>query len=38
LLENNAYFRDVSGWESPGWYAPKGVKPEVDEKGRTGFW
>jgi glycine cleavage system aminomethyltransferase T/glycine/D-amino acid oxidase-like deaminating enzyme len=22
LQNRNAYFRDVSGWESPGWYAP----------------
>lgn len=38
LQEANAYFRDVSGWESPGWYAPKGVEPKVDEEGRTGWW
>lgn len=31
LVAANAYLRDVSGWESPGWYAPAGVKPEVDE-------
>jgi 4-methylaminobutanoate oxidase (formaldehyde-forming) len=23
----NAHFRDVSGWESPAWYAPPGSKP-----------
>mmetsp|Transcript_27525 Transcript_27525/g.75806 ORF Transcript_27525/g.75806 Transcript_27525/m.75806 type:complete len:873 (-) Transcript_27525:2181-4799(-) len=22
LADKNAYFHDVSGWESPGWYAP----------------
>ena len=38
LKERNAHFRDVSGWESPGWYAPPGVKPEVEEEGRSGFW
>ncbi|MBT7610718.1 MAG: FAD-dependent oxidoreductase [Bacteriovoracaceae bacterium] len=26
-----AYFTDVSGWESPAWFAPNGKKPEVDE-------
>jgi 4-methylaminobutanoate oxidase (formaldehyde-forming) len=31
LVARNAYFRDVSGWESPDWYAPAGVKPEVTE-------
>eukprot|EP00980_Cylindrotheca_fusiformis_P030775 scaffold25411_cov152-Cylindrotheca_fusiformis.AAC.2 len=25
LVGQNAYFHDVSGWESPGWFAPKGV-------------
>ena len=25
-----AYFRDVSGWESPDWYAPEGVEPVVE--------
>ncbi|MFQ5523918.1 MAG: FAD-dependent oxidoreductase [Acidimicrobiia bacterium] len=24
-----AYFRDVSGWEAPDWYAPPGVEPRV---------
>jgi 4-methylaminobutanoate oxidase (formaldehyde-forming) len=27
LQHANAYFRDVSGWESPAWYAPPGVNP-----------
>jgi len=31
LAAQGAYFRDVSGWESPGWYAPEGSKPEIDK-------
>ena len=31
LAAQGAYFRDVSGWESPGWYAPGGEKPEIDK-------
>jgi len=31
LAAQGAYFRDVSGWESPDWYAPAGHKPEVDQ-------
>src|SRR5437899_371448 len=27
LVAQGAYFRDVSGWESPDWYAPAGVEP-----------
>ena len=38
LASQRAYFRDVSGWESPGWYAPEGVQPLVDEGKRTGYW
>ena len=30
LAAQGAYFRDVSGWESPDWYAPEGHKPEVE--------
>jgi 4-methylaminobutanoate oxidase (formaldehyde-forming) len=30
LAQRGAYFREVSGWESPGWYAPPGVEPVVD--------
>jgi glycine cleavage system aminomethyltransferase T/glycine/D-amino acid oxidase-like deaminating enzyme len=30
LAAAGAYFKDVSGWEGPDWYAPPGVKPEVD--------
>lgn len=31
LAAAGAYFRDVSGWEGADWYAPEGVKPEVDK-------
>ena len=31
LALQGAYFKDVSGWESPDWYAPKGVKPVVEK-------
>jgi heterotetrameric sarcosine oxidase gamma subunit len=31
LVEQRAYFRDVSGWEGADWYAPEGVEPKVDE-------
>jgi glycine cleavage system aminomethyltransferase T/glycine/D-amino acid oxidase-like deaminating enzyme len=31
LAAAGAYFKDVSGWEGPDWYAPEGVKPEVDK-------
>ena len=30
LVERRAFFRDVSGWEMPDWYAPEGVEPTVD--------
>ena len=26
-----AYFKDVSGWEAPDWYAPKGKEPKVEK-------
>ncbi|MGE5827375.1 MAG: FAD-dependent oxidoreductase, partial [Micromonosporaceae bacterium] len=29
LVEQRAYFRDVSGWEGADWYAPEGVEPAV---------
>jgi 4-methylaminobutanoate oxidase (formaldehyde-forming) len=29
LRATNAHFRDVSGWESPAWYAPPGADPTV---------
>ena len=32
LKDQNAYFRDVSGWESPGWYAPEGVEPIIQQE------
>jgi 4-methylaminobutanoate oxidase (formaldehyde-forming) len=31
LVEQRAYFRDVSGWEGADWYAPTGVEPRVEE-------
>lgn len=31
LAAAGAYFRDVSGWEGTDWFAPSGVKPEVDK-------
>ena len=30
LAAQRAHFRDVSGWESPGWYAPEGEAPVAD--------
>jgi glycine cleavage system aminomethyltransferase T/glycine/D-amino acid oxidase-like deaminating enzyme len=29
LTAQRAYFKDVSGWEGPDWYAPEGVEPVV---------
>jgi len=29
LAARGAHFRDVSGWESPGWYAPDGQDPGI---------
>ncbi len=31
LAAQRAYFGDVSGWESPAWYAPEGEEPVVDK-------
>jgi glycine cleavage system aminomethyltransferase T/glycine/D-amino acid oxidase-like deaminating enzyme len=31
LAGKNAHFRDVSGWESPDWYAPEGESNEAGE-------
>lgn len=31
LAAAGAYFRDVSGWESPDWYAPEGYEPKVEK-------
>lgn len=30
LAAQRAHFRDVSGWESPGWYAPEGHEPVAE--------
>ena len=40
LVEQRAYFRDVSGWEGADWFAPEGVEPRVDELtwGRPNWW
>jgi 4-methylaminobutanoate oxidase (formaldehyde-forming) len=32
LEKQNAHFRDVSGWEAPGWYAPPGTKPVIEHE------
>jgi glycine cleavage system aminomethyltransferase T/glycine/D-amino acid oxidase-like deaminating enzyme len=31
LKDQNAFFTDVSGWESPAWYAPEGQEPKVEK-------
>jgi glycine cleavage system aminomethyltransferase T/glycine/D-amino acid oxidase-like deaminating enzyme len=31
LRDQRAYFTDVSGWESPAWYAPQGREPRVEQ-------
>ncbi|MBK7401341.1 MAG: GcvT family protein [Myxococcales bacterium] len=31
LATNGAYFKDVSGWEGPDWFAPYGVEPRVEK-------
>ena len=31
LAAQGAYFKGVSGWESPAWYAPKGHEPKVEQ-------
>jgi 4-methylaminobutanoate oxidase (formaldehyde-forming) len=31
LAVQGAYFKDVSGWESPDWYAPQGHEASVDK-------
>ncbi|MDT8320412.1 MAG: FAD-dependent oxidoreductase, partial [Xanthomonadales bacterium] len=31
LAAQGASFREVSGWESPGWFAPEGHEPQVEE-------
>ncbi|HEY5650798.1 MAG TPA: FAD-dependent oxidoreductase [Acidimicrobiia bacterium] len=30
LARRGAHFAEVSGWESPGWYAPDGIEPRVE--------
>ena len=30
LVARGAYFREVSGWEVPDWYAPRGMEPKVE--------
>jgi heterotetrameric sarcosine oxidase gamma subunit len=30
LVDQRAYFKDVSGWEGADWFAPEGVEPVVD--------
>jgi glycine cleavage system aminomethyltransferase T len=37
LKERRAYFKDVSGWESPDWYGYDGVPPELTW-GRPSFF
>jgi len=31
LRDQSAFFTDVSGWESPAWYAPEDQEPKVDK-------
>lgn len=31
LVAQRGYFKDVSGWESPDWYAPAGQEPKVEK-------
>jgi glycine cleavage system aminomethyltransferase T/glycine/D-amino acid oxidase-like deaminating enzyme len=31
LRDERAFFTDVSGWESPAWYAPEGKEPKVEK-------
>lgn len=31
LAAAGAYFKDVSGWEGPDWFAPEGREPKVDK-------
>ncbi len=40
LAARGAYFRDVSGWEGPDWYAPSGVEPKIEQLswGRQNWW
>ncbi|MBP6228785.1 MAG: GcvT family protein [Pseudomonadales bacterium] len=40
LAARGAHFRDVSGWESPGWFAPPGQEPVIEKYswGRENFF
>jgi glycine cleavage system aminomethyltransferase T len=40
LKKQNAHFRDVSGWESPSWYAPIGITPIIEQEsfGKQSFF
>jgi 4-methylaminobutanoate oxidase (formaldehyde-forming) len=40
LAARGAYFKDVSGWEGPDWYAPPGIEPKVEKLtwGRQNWW
>ncbi len=40
LAAAGAYFKDVSGWESPDWYANPGQEPKVEKYswGRMNWW
>jgi 4-methylaminobutanoate oxidase (formaldehyde-forming) len=31
LRDQRAFFTDVSGWESPAWFAPEGKEPKVEK-------
>jgi glycine cleavage system aminomethyltransferase T/glycine/D-amino acid oxidase-like deaminating enzyme len=31
MAAQGAYFKDVSGWESPDWYAPEGHEPKIEK-------
>ncbi len=38
LAAQGAYFKDVSGWESPDWYAGAGVEPAAEPSWGRGDW
>jgi glycine cleavage system aminomethyltransferase T/glycine/D-amino acid oxidase-like deaminating enzyme len=40
LAARGAYFRDVSGWEGPDWYAPPGVETKIEQLSweRQNWW
>jgi len=37
LVERNAYFRDVSGWEGADWYAPDAAGPGAPDPGELSW-